>query len=303
MVLGISGVSNLVGQSKPSLSDSRNSAFAGHNIASGSVSTQGNNATVRMNNRNASSKSSSLELEVGLPEVKVQAYHIPTSQPYANPNNYSLNAQHASTFRAVSLQNANAPNFSDSAYFGSSPTSRGSHQSFGLGSTSPSEKEYMRQSEQMYLMLDSPSLGGQSGYPNFDFEKDRKDPIRMAGDLPSSQESFKGIIYNNRNPNSDQFRLEEPQGQGFAKNDASTASVGQSSAHSAQHSHVSTAASTKANTQANASKSVNGARGANPKNNPNNSSSNGNNATGTHNAVSNMNEDVLKRLRKELLSR
>uniref|UniRef100_A0A7S3H9C9 Uncharacterized protein n=1 Tax=Spumella elongata TaxID=89044 RepID=A0A7S3H9C9_9STRA len=300
VVLGISGVSNLVGQSKPSLSDSRNSAFAGHNIASGAVSSQGSNAAVRTNNRNVSTKNSSSELEVGLPEVKVQAYHIPTSQPYANPNNYNVNPQHASNFRAVSLQNANAPNFSDSAYFGSNPTSRGSHNSFGLGSTSPSEKEYMRQSEQMYLMLDSPSLGGQSGYPNFDFEKDRKDPLLIAGDLPSSQESVKGIIYNNRNPNNDQFRLEEPQGQDFSKNAASPASVGQSSVPSAHGSQVSTAASTKANTQANSGKQVSGARGANPKNNPNIGT---NNPGGTHNAVGNMNEDVLKRLRKELLSR
>ena len=163
--------------------------------------------------------------------------------------------------------------------------------SFGLGSTSPSEKEYLQQSEHMHLMLDSPSLGGHSGYPNFDFDKDRKDPNRVAGDLPPGQESVGGIIYNHRHPNTEQYRSEDPYAQDVP--DLTHNRTGPSKKYNPGESGMMQSASVASGVSSVNHRGMRGPKG----------SSSVVAAGSGHNAVAGVSEDVLKRLRKELLSR
>jgi hypothetical protein len=184
--------------------------------------------------------------------VKVQSYNVPTHKP--------------NVFAGAGVTVRPQAGGSDVHYVQSGPNSRGSHNSIGLGATSP---------EGPHLMLDSPSLGGSSGYSGYSFERDRRDPLKVAGELPASQELVNGIVYNHRANATGVSRPLLTDGAGMLHS-ASQGSVGPSQQ---------------------------GSKGGGFKGNKKPGMHLGDGDGSNGGAVSGMSEEILKRLRKELLSR
>ena len=127
------------------------------------------------------------DFEPDMPEVRVKSYNVP-AQGY-NYNQRSGLAGHVIQQQIMSDDlrssnnsrgSANGGNGGNGGNAGARGGGRGDL-NMGMGG----------------VMLDSPTLGG-SNYSGFDFEKDRKNPLRIAGELPPSQEVVNGIIYNHR---------------------------------------------------------------------------------------------------------
>jgi hypothetical protein len=268
VVLGISGVNSIGGHTaKVYGTKGEFGANSGH-VAPGASSTlSAAGSALLRTSINAGTMSGSkpankgLEIDVGLPEVKIQSYNVPTQRQ--NPFGASAAAGGVGT-----RQPAYGGSF-DTPYLHSGPNSRGSHASNlgGLGATSAA-------GEALQLMLDSPSLGGSSAYPGFDFDRDRHNPARLAGELPASQEMVHGIVVNHRTSGNAAYTTTN-EGAGMLH----SASQGSVSAYSQPGRSNKTAASHKygAGQQPQAQQGAAGITG--------------------------VSEDILKRLRKELLSR
>jgi hypothetical protein len=255
VVLGISGV-NSIGGHTAKVYGTRGEFGANSGNATSTLAAAGS-SLLRTANK---APSKGLELAVGLPEVKVQSYNVPVQKQ----NIFAGGAGSVSQRQQLSGVN-------EGVYMQSGPNSRGSvNGGNGLGATSPGDG--------IPLMLDSPSLGGSSAYPGFDFDRDRKHPARIAGELPPSQELVNGIVYNHRNNFAPANRNDDP----YAIYHGEDSTM----MHSASQGTVAASQATKANA-AKLSQKLSAGHGVDS-------------ASG---AVSGVSEEILGRLRKELLSR
>lgn len=273
VVLGISGVGSIGGHTN------KLSAFSnreGHGGGTSTLSAAGSALLRTSVNGSGSNRSKGIEIEVGLPEVKIQSFNMPS-------------AQRTQGHQSLAQQITNSIN--DAAYLRSSNNSRGSVGTNGLG-LSTSDKSL---SPDPHLMLDSPTLGGSSKQMPYDFDRDRKQLLRIAGELPPGQEVVDGIIYNHRGAAGVTFRSDEQAG--YDSPDAHSRqpykpdhSTGSSMMHSASQGSVAQSQAGKLHTSKPGLK-VSGGSGSLQQDS-------------AHSAVSGvLSEDILKRLRKELLSR